>query len=94
METAEKNKSDIAKLLIAAGADVNAKTDEGKTALIIAAEKMDRNSMIFNILIEAGADLNAKDKSGRTALGWAKYNAKKYGITDVKKVLKAAGAKE
>jgi hypothetical protein len=51
------------------GADVNAKTKSGVTALITAAAKS--HTEIVKLLLDNGADVNAKDKEGRTALMWA-----------------------
>lgn len=48
---------DAVKALIEAGADVNAKDDEGKTALSWAARN--HNPQVLKALVEAGADVNA-----------------------------------
>ena len=62
---------EIAELLIAKGADVNAKFDKisGGTPLHIAADKGHKE--IAELLIAAGADVNAKDKGGESPLDWA-----------------------
>jgi len=52
---------EIAELLIAAGADVNAKNDNGWTPLHNAAGN---NKEVVELLIAKGADLNAKVKGG------------------------------
>ena len=52
--------------LIDAGADVNAKYDDGSTALMWAASH--RHADIAKMLLDAGADVNAKDYAGETAL--------------------------
>jgi len=50
---------------LAAGTDVNAKTDEGETPLHYAKTKE-----IYELLIANGADVNAKTDRGRTPLDW------------------------
>lgn len=53
--------------LIRKGADVNAKNEEGRTALMYAAE-FNKNPEVIKVLLTNGADVNAKDKDGETAL--------------------------
>ena len=53
--------------LLARGADVNAKDETGKTALLWVAPARDNPEMV-KVLIAKGADVNAKDKEGETAL--------------------------
>ena len=60
---------DKVRALIAAGANVNAKSNRGKTALMNAAEKDGADSV--RALIAAGADVNAKNDEGKTALIFA-----------------------
>ncbi|WP_460201825.1 ankyrin repeat domain-containing protein [Scytonema sp. NUACC21] len=75
METATEVRDEtgeIAKMLIAAGADINAKDINGRTPLILAAEFC--NAEVAAILIQAGADINAKDNDGNTALMYASRN--------------------
>jgi len=60
---------DIARLLLDAGADVNAKSYYNYTALIWASEK--NKTDIIKFLINAGANVNAKDRKDNTALTWA-----------------------
>ena len=52
--------------LIAAGAKLEEVDDDGRTALIVAAN--DRSPMKLKALIDTGASLDARDKNGRTAL--------------------------
>ena len=51
---------------LAAGADVNAKDDDGQTPFYIAAQSGNRE--VAELLIAKGADVNAKAKSGWTPL--------------------------
>lgn len=56
----------IFKSLIGYGADVNAKNNDGRTALMLTS-----NLEIAKLLIDSGADVNAKNNNGGTALIWA-----------------------
>ena len=55
--------------LINAGADVNAKGNDGETVLMLAALN-NSNPEVIKALLNAGADLNAQDEDGMTALLW------------------------
>ena len=69
IEVAENNDITEIQRLIAAGADVNAKDNDGKTALMFAATN--NSSDVAWLLLAAGADANAKDNDGSTALMFA-----------------------
>lgn len=62
----------VVRALVAAGADVKATDEEGRTALMSAAEAGSTDGV--KALIESGASVNAKDKHGRTALMWSVAN--------------------
>ena len=64
-----ENNKEIAELLIAEGADVNAKRGDGFTPLHLFATWGHKE--IIELLIAAGADVNAKDKDGGTPLDGA-----------------------
>jgi len=66
--------SQVAELLIAEGADVNAKNVVGQTPLHCAA--MAGHKEIIELLIAAGADVNAKTKRGDTPLDLAEDDPK------------------
>ena len=51
--------------------NVSAKEDEGKTALMIAAEADNKETV--ELLLSKGADVNAKDSKGKTALMFAAF---------------------
>jgi len=78
---------DIAKLLIANGAELNPKGMDDTTPLHIAAES--GNAELAILLIEKGADINAVTRDGKTALIIAREN----GREDVVKILETAGKK-
>lgn len=61
------------RILIANGADVNYRDDEGKTPLMRAAKNSD--NVILDILLEGGADVNLADEAGMTALMYAAQKA-------------------
>jgi len=71
-EAATYGHKEVAELLIAKGADVNAKDDDGVTPLFDAA--LLGHTAIAELLIEKGADVNAKDMGGKTALDKAIIN--------------------
>ena len=86
MTAAIRGYYNMIKLLIERGADVNAKSKDGNTALITATSY----GRIENVklLIDKGADINAKSKNGGTALIWAA----KMGRTEIIKLLLEKGA--
>lgn len=74
---------DLAKLLVSRGAEVNAKSSTGMTALMVAA--VHDNPTIIALLAQLGADLSAKEEGGRTArdLAVANHNEASIKILDV-----------
>jgi ankyrin repeat protein len=86
MSVAREGHTEIAQLLLAHGADPNAKGFTGETALTIAAEH--GHVEIVKILLVSGADMNAKTNHGDTAL----HYGSEFGHRDVVKVLLDAGA--
>jgi uncharacterized protein len=67
----DRDHNKIAKILIEAGANVNAQNDTGYTALLTATRR--DNPELVKILIEAGANVNTQDNGGETALIMAAY---------------------
>jgi len=92
LKASECRSHDFMRLLIERGASVNVRTNDGKTALMLAAEEDqstapgDRETV--EILLNAGADPNVSDRSGWTALMYAA----KCGGTDVARTLLKHGA--
>ena len=74
------------KRLIDAGADVNAQTNEGTTALMYASAA--GRTEIAELLIEEGTDVNAQTKGGVTALMFASM----MGETEAAQLLIETGA--
>ena len=54
-------------LLIDRGADVNAVSDDGKTAFHYACSRHRENVNVAQVLLKTSIDLNVKDRSGKTA---------------------------
>jgi hypothetical protein len=73
------------KVFLDYGADPNTQTDDGKTALMKAA---DRNHMGVMQQLVAGADVNLQDAAGATALMWAAHR----GYGEAVQLLLSAGA--
>lgn len=63
---------EISRALIEKGANVNAVSETGVTALILAASH--NNTPIVGLLAQSGADVNVKTKDGKTAAELAKAN--------------------
>lgn len=77
---------EVARLLLGAGADVNARHRSGFTALILAAGT--GRPQLSRLLLEAGADMNASHNYGFSAL----MAAEQLGRASVAELLRNAGA--
>ena len=84
MVAAGYGRGKIVELLLAAGADVNARSNAGATPLMVAAEL--GYGKVVRLLLKAGADVNAKNGEGQTALDVAEYK--------IVPVLRDAGGKK
>ena len=82
--------ADVVKLLVDAGAKVNAADVRGMTPLMLAVASEHQDAGVVRRLLEAGADPNWRSKTGETPLDWAR----KYGDRGVIAALGEAGAKE
>ena len=76
---------DVAKLLLANKADVNAKASNGSTPLHLAAAK--GNKEIVDLLLASGADVNVTDHDGWSPL----HSAVTWGHKDIEDLLRAHG---
>ena len=72
---------DIAKILIADGADVNAKSKKGVTPLMVAAAH--DNPPLVSLLLQKGADPKIKTPDGKTALDIAKDNRNEASVRQI-----------
>ena len=92
LEVCLQEKRDRAAVLIERGADVNAKNEDGNTALLLACgygiHRDEARTEMVELLIEKGADIEAKDRNGRTPL----MIACQQGYTNVAKLLIEKGA--
>jgi hypothetical protein len=79
---------DVAKLLLANNADVNAKSNNGSTPLHLAAGK--GNKEIVELLVASKADVNALDNEGWSPM----HSAVTYGHSDIADLLSKSGGKD
>jgi ankyrin repeat protein len=80
------NHSEVVELLLQKGADINARANDGNTALKSAA--LEGNAEVVKLLLEKGADINSTTQHGNTALRSAAFE----GNVDVVKILLERGA--
>jgi len=85
---AARNRADIARLLIAKNADLNAAADNGTTALMMAARE--GQLPILLLLLEHGADAKYMSPDGHSALSLARDRGHK----EIEAVLRKAGIQE
>jgi hypothetical protein len=70
-----KSSEALVGLLVKAGADVNARDEDGKTVLMWAMPPYGTEALA-ELVVKAGADVNAKDKDGKTVLDLAQDKEK------------------
>ena len=81
---------EIVEYLLEFGVGVDARNNDGETALSILSTDLDANIGIAKVLIRYGANVNSKDNDGLTPL----QNATQIGNTELAELLRAHGAKE
>ena len=86
VEAIKSNEFEAAKMLIAAGFNVNASNSDGDTAMMLAAAN--GHTEIARLLIVSGANIDNKDSIGRTELMLVSRN----GHREIAQLLIAAGA--
>jgi len=69
LEAARNGKDDVVTLFLEGGIDSEAVDEQGRTALILAAQQ--NHPSTVKILLAKGADPNNSDGAGKTALIWA-----------------------
>jgi quinoprotein dehydrogenase-associated probable ABC transporter substrate-binding protein len=79
----------VARTLIAHGADVNAVSDSGVTALMLAAAH--GNTPIVGLLLQSGADASKKSPDGKTALDMAIQNGNDTVVSLIRLMQQASG---
>ena len=75
---AESSTLDVVQYLISEGANVNARTENGRNPLHYAAENTLVSVDVLECLISHGADVHAKDRDGKTPLDCAYQEEKKH----------------
>ncbi|MDP2640134.1 MAG: ankyrin repeat domain-containing protein [Betaproteobacteria bacterium] len=83
-----RGRTEVVKYLLEKGADIDAVSPNGVSALMMAAR--DGHFDTVRLLLWEVADPNIKSESGATALGWAR----KAGNTEIADLLQQAGAKD
>lgn len=77
---------EMVKLLLAHGASIDARSDEGLTALMYAAAAKDRgNTEVLEILLAAGADAKAVTPAGESASSLAQLYSKQRAVEVLRK---------
>jgi hypothetical protein len=87
---AVSGRTDLVKLLLDHGADVNVRESLGGTTVLICATASERGDLaLVNLLLEKGAALDATDGHGDSALDWARRR----GSRQIVQVLERKGAR-
>ncbi len=84
MVAASKGQTEIAEIILQAGANINEKNEDGWTALHKAAYEQDKTGII-DLLMQSGADVEAKNRFGKTALQLAEEKSHR----DIVRIIKS-----
>ena len=76
--------SETINILLEAGSDMNAKGEDGMTALMLAARW--NSSSIVEALLDAGSNVNLKDHEGKRAIDYAQVNERIKGTDTLKRL--------
>lgn len=76
IQAARRGGVEAARLLLAAGAEIDARNDAGRTALIEAVRA--RHYLVAELLLDHGADASFRDGAGKTALDYDGYDSPIY----------------
>lgn len=79
----------LVKVLLDAGAEINARDVRGMSPLLFAVSSSNQDARVVKLLLERGSDVNNVSVAGETALDWAR----KFGSREVISILERAGAK-
>jgi len=90
LEAAEADAPDCIRLLVNAGADVNARDDQGYTVLALMLSQVKPDVSLLKFLLTHGANPNIPDAQGRRPRDWMKQPKDRNLIA----LLEAAGAKK
>lgn len=83
------NRPDVARVVLAAGAAVDARDKDNRTPLVLAARL--NNAAVVEALLQGGASVRARDNERFTALGYAVGETRGEPMTITKLLLDAAG---
>ena len=77
---------EIVGTLLDAGADVNAKDEDGMTALMYSVWGDTPNVEVIGALLDAGAEIGMKDHEGKRAIDYAQVNERIKGTDTLKRL--------
>jgi ankyrin repeat protein len=82
--------AEVVGLLLARGADVNARDNRGQTALMLASTSSSEEVAIVTLLLDRGAHVRARDTRGHSAMALAAKNRHTETVRLLKRALAAS----